>query len=396
MRILHVIPSVNPASGGPIEGVKQLSRVNAQHGHRLEIVSLDSPEDEWVSACPLLCHALGPGRLQYRYSPRLVPWLKAKRHDYDAVIVNGIWQYNSFGTWLALHGTDTPYLVFPHGMLDPWFKRSYPLKHLKKWCYWPWAEYRVLRDAAAVLFTCEDERQLARESFWLYRCQEHVINYGTRRPEGDTASQKELFLQRFPSVRGKQCLLFIGRVHPKKGIDLLFRAFAQLVQVLSPAAAERLHLIMAGPNDHDYAAELRRLAEQLRIHDRITWTGVVIGDAKWGAFHVADAFVLPSHQENFGVAVAESLACGLPVLISNKVNIWREIGSRGAGIIDDDDLAGTKRMLTAWIGMAEAKKDEMRARARDCFQQCFDINHSATALIDLLASRGMARKGVAK
>ena len=76
---------------------------------------------------------------------------------FDAVIINGLWQYHSFGAWRALRGTATPYYVFPHGMLDPWFKRSFPLKHLKKWLYWPWAEYRVLRDARAVIFTCEAE-----------------------------------------------------------------------------------------------------------------------------------------------------------------------------------------------------------------------------------------------
>ena len=104
------------------------------------------------------------------------------RAQFDAVIVHGLWQYSSFGVWRALAGTDTPYFVFPHGMLDPWFKRTYPAKHFKKLLYWPWAEYRVLRDAAAVLFTSEEERRLARESFALYRAREVVVNYGTAAP----------------------------------------------------------------------------------------------------------------------------------------------------------------------------------------------------------------------
>ena len=97
----------------------------------------------------------------------------------------------------------TPYFVFPHGMLDPWFKRTYPLKHLKKLLYWPWAEYRVLRDAAAVLFTSEEERRLARESFWPYRCNEVVVNYGTAAPEIDLASAREDFFGSFPQLRGQ-------------------------------------------------------------------------------------------------------------------------------------------------------------------------------------------------
>ena len=177
LRILHVISSVNPSGGGPIEGLKRIASVDVECGRSVEVVCLDAPSDDWVKGFPVPCHALGPGTIgNYRYSAKLVPWLRANRHRYDAVFVNGIWQYHTFAAWRALSGTETPYFVFTHGMLDPWFKRRYPLKHLKKWVFWPWSEYRVLRDAAAVLFTCENERLLAKESFWLYRCKESVIS----------------------------------------------------------------------------------------------------------------------------------------------------------------------------------------------------------------------------
>ncbi|MEB0151131.1 glycosyltransferase, partial [Pseudomonas sp. CCC2.2] len=83
------------------------------------------------------------------------------------------------GTWRALAKKKIPYFIFTHGMLDPWFKKNYPLKHLKKWLYWTWGEYRVLRDAKAVLFTCEEEKILARQSFWLYKANEVVTAFGT-------------------------------------------------------------------------------------------------------------------------------------------------------------------------------------------------------------------------
>ena len=150
---------------------------------------------EWLGSRHVLCRSipLGPPHFGYAYNSRLVPWLRAHHGDYDAAVVNGIWQYHSFAAWRALRQSNTPYVIFTHGMLDPWFKRQYPLKHLKKWMYWPWAEYRVLRDARAVLFTCESERLLARGSFWLYRCQEQVVSYGTARPGGDAASEIEEF-----------------------------------------------------------------------------------------------------------------------------------------------------------------------------------------------------------
>jgi glycosyltransferase involved in cell wall biosynthesis len=239
------------------------------------------------------------------------------------VIINGLWQYNGWGTIQALP-SGRPYFVFPHGMLDPWFKRTYPLKHLKKWLYWPWADYRVLRGARAVLFTSEEERRQARESFWLYRCNEQVVNYGTAGPAGDRESQRRLFQEKFPHLQGKRCLLFLGRVHVKKGPDLLFRALAQAREQLPKALTRDVHLVMAGPKDHAYGREMEDLACALGLSQMVTWTGMVTGDLKWGAFHSAEAFILPSHQENFGVAVAESLACGTPVLISKRVNIWRK------------------------------------------------------------------------
>ena len=186
MRLLRVISSLNPESGGPIEGVQQLQAPLARLGVEVEVASCDSPNAPWLTSSGLPIHALGPPIGKYHYAPRLLPWLRANAARYDVVIVNGIWRYHSFATWRALRTTDTPYFVFTHGMLDPWFKRHYPLKHLKKWAYWPWAEYRVLRDAQAVIFTCEEERLLARKSFWLYRVNEAVSGYGTSaRPSWD-------------------------------------------------------------------------------------------------------------------------------------------------------------------------------------------------------------------
>src|ERR1700689_2759402 len=148
MKILHVISSVNPAARGPIDGIRQLGSTLERQGHRAEIVSLDPPDAAFLAQSPLRTYPLGPTRFHYGFRPKFVPWLRSNANRYDAVIVNGIWQFHSFGTWQALSGSQTPYVLFTHGMLDPWFKKEYPLKHAKKWMYWPWAEYRVLRDAS--------------------------------------------------------------------------------------------------------------------------------------------------------------------------------------------------------------------------------------------------------
>ena len=147
-------------------------------------------------------------------------------------------------------------------MLDPWFKRTYPLKHLKKLLYWRWAEYRVLRDAKAVLFTSDEERRLARKSFALYRCNEVMVNYGTAAPEIQLPGAREDFLSAFPQLRGQNLLLFLGRMHEKKGCEELIRAFAEFE---NPA----LHLVLAGPCANDgYMRRLKRLTMNWRVRNR--------------------------------------------------------------------------------------------------------------------------------
>lgn len=378
MRILHTIRSVNPEGGGVIETVKQFSRALERQGHDVTIASLDGPLDPWVKNCPHRVEALGPSRATYGMSPRFVPWLRDNAAQFDAVVVNGIWQFNSFGVWKALRGTGKHYFVFPHGMLDPWFKRTYPLKHAKKWFYWPWAEYRVLRDASSVLFTCEEERRLARDSFWLYRCNERVVSLGISRPSGDPDTQREMFLRRFPDCRGKRIVLFLGRIHEKKGCDLLIRAFAAVA-----SAQPDLRLVMAGPEQQN-STSWRDLANELGVADRIVWTGMLSGDLKWGALRAAEVFALPSHQENFGIAVVEALACGVPVLISREVNIWREIVEDGAGLAEPDTEEGTTKLLRDWLSKTPAQREQMRAAAERCFADRFEIDRAAGHLLKVL------------
>lgn len=379
MKILRSIHTVNPDLGGPIESIMQSFAALARRGHQVETVSLDAPTDAWVRSCPIPVHALGPGRGSYGFAPRFSRWIRERHAQYDAVIVHGLWQYSSFGVWRALRGTPTPYFVFPHGMLDPWFKRTYPLKHMKKLLYWPWAEYRVLRDAAAVLFTSEEERRSARESFSLYRCNEVVVNYGTAAPELDLAEAREDFFNSFPQLRGRRFLLFLGRLHEKKGCDLLIEAFV----AMRKAAGDQVpDLVLAGPcADAGYREHLARLASSA---SGITFTGMLAGQRKWGAFSAAEAFILPSHQENFGIAVAEALACGTPVLISNKVNIWREIGASEAGYVENDDLAGTARLIDRWVQTAPDVRTAMKENARQCFVRNFEIDRAAGSLLGVL------------
>ena len=380
MKLLQVISSTNPRDGGPIESVRQLCEPLKYLGVSVEIVCCDAPDaPEHSSDGMPPVHALGPSRMGYAYTPGLVPWLRRNAKRFDAVIVNGLWQYNGLAVQQALADSKVPYFVFSHGMLDPWFKRTYPLKHLKKWLYWPWGEYRVLRDARAVIFTCEEERLLARQSFWLYRVKEAVTAFGTSTPPANGRELAQKFLAAHPHLQGKRIALFLSRIHEKKGCDLLVDAFARVAD-----QDERLHLVMAGPDQTGWSADLQAQADNLGIADRISWPGMLQGDEKWGAFYAAELFCLPSHQENFGIVVAEALACGKPVLISNRVNIWREIESDDAGFIDEDTVAGTERSLRRWLALDAPAYAQRSERAGQCFARRFHIQRAAERLVEIV------------
>jgi glycosyltransferase involved in cell wall biosynthesis len=255
-------------------------------------------------------------------------------------------------------------------MLDPYFKDRYPLKHLKKLVYWILHEHRNLNNAEAVCFTSEEEKRVAGDGFPFCRFRRVVVPYGTMGPEGDPETLKQAFLKEWPQLQGKDFLLFLGRIHPKKGCDLLLDAFAR-------TARPGLQLIMAGPDETGWGAELRSQAERLGIANRITWTGMLRGAAKWGAFYASQAFILPSHQENFGIAVADALACGAIPLISDKVNIAPDVAKDGAGLMENDDLEGTVQLIERFQALSPEQLAAMRQKALACYQNRYALQNAA-------------------
>lgn len=395
MRILRIIRSVNPGGGGPIEALTQQSRAMAKSGIVNEVVSLDDPAEPFVKDFSLPLYPLG-SRLTPRrgpvgkllrhvyYEPRFVPWLRENIHNYDIAVVQGLWNYSALGARRVLVGSGVPYVVFTHGMLDPWFKRTYPRKHLIKQLSWLASEGPLLNGASAVFFTTEEERILARNAFWPYRPKERVVEYGTSDAPGDPTAQIAAFRAHMPALDGRRYLLFLSRIHPKKGCDLLLEAFATVA-----AANPDLDLVIAGPDRANWLPELTAMADRLGIGHRIHWPGLLQGDLKWGAFRAAEAFILPSHQENFGVVVAEAMAAGRPVLITNKVNIWREVEAMGAGLVENDDLPGTRRLIDRFLAMPQAERDAMGVAGRQGFLERFEVGRTAEnirqAMMEIIA-----------
>ena len=378
MRILHVITSIDPATGGPAEGLKQYCRNYISQGAEVEVLTLDDPQKAAGWEFPARVHAVGPGRGVYRYTPGAVSWLEKNVGRFDLVVINGVWNYNTLAAYRVLRKQKVPYAVFTHGMMDPYFKRAFPAKHLKKLLYWHLFLKRILNHASAVLFTAEDEKILARQSFPGYKVREQVIPYGTYGPEFDRERAEAAFFDKYPELLGKRLALTLGRIDPKKGTDILIEAFAQ-----SLAKDPAWQLVIAGPDRVGWRKELEAQAARLGIGERITWTGMLQGELKWGAFHGSECFVLPSHQENFGIVVAEALACNLPVLLSDKVNIWREVVNQWAGMVCDDSVVGTTQMLALWAELSPEERAAVRQRALRCFDRNFNYSRTASRIMEI-------------
>jgi glycosyltransferase involved in cell wall biosynthesis len=394
MRILQCYWSLDPALGGISEAVRQACLGLPELGHTAEVVCLDKPDAPWLRHYPAQVYALGPPKLvvrgaslqPYGYSRRFIRWMRANAANYDAIIVEGLWQFTGLGTWLALRRSTTPYFVWIHSMLDPWFNDEYPIKRIKKRVYWLLVEYKVLRDARAVLYYSESERAVARQSFRPYRVKEEAFaGLAISVPSGDTHHQQQLFLSRYPELRNRRLVLFLGRIHPKKGCDLLIEAFAR-VSHIDPS----LHLVLAGPDPVDWRQELQKRVKELGLESKVTWTGMLSGDNKWGALHCAEVFVLPSHTEGFPVAVIEALACSVPVLITDKVHIWPEVKATGGGFIARDDLGGVTELLETWLELTDGQRESMRLKAYEGYNERFARSAVLEKLVYVLRTLGVS------
>lgn len=438
MKILRVTGSMDPAYGGPPHGIRASIRAMAAMGVENEVVCCDAPGAGWIGRDAFLLHALGPGRFGFSYTPRLGPWLRENMGRFDAVVVHGMWQWPGICALRALASRrkseqrkstlhaprSTLFFLMPHGMLDPWFQRdrSRRVKALRNWFYWWLVERRVVNGAAGVLFTCEEELRLARMTFGGYRPKREMnVGYGIKEPPAFSERMRAAFLEKVPGLGERKYFLFLGRIDPKKGVEMLVEAFlggrdgraveggmavsAVRTQTLfsnsEPSWTEEsvphtggtpvppsflckhdsvgrdarpagVDLVIAGPGwDSDYG---RRIRERIDGEASIHAVGMLEGEAKWGALHGCEALVLPSHQENFGIAVVEALGCGRPVLISDKVNIWREILEDGAGLVEEDSVEGTARLLRRFAAGELAGGDA--GRFRECFRRRFEIQQA--------------------
>ncbi len=343
MRILHVIASLASRYGGPSVACPALCRELARRGHQVSIFTTNVDGDRCAPlplGRPVLDRGVEiryfPGWTrphEFKFSPSLWAALARDISAFDLVHIYSLYGFSSSAAAHLCRRFRVPYLLHPHGSLDPFLLRRHPIR---KRIYSALFEYRNFRHASALLFNSHEELRLATP--WLQRILPQSTNYPLREvaPVGVEdecfapvpQSTRQNFLARFPQLSGKQVILFFGRLSFKKGLDLLAKAFIELAP-----SAPRAHLLVAGPDTENLGPKLRQWLSDGQVSEKTTFTGSLQGSERFAALQLAHVFVLPSYSENFGQSVAEAMASSVPVVISNRVNIWPEVQRFGAGLV---------------------------------------------------------------
>jgi glycosyltransferase involved in cell wall biosynthesis len=258
----------------------------------------------------------------YKFSWPLTTWLARNIGTFDIVHIHALFSYAAAPAAFCAQRSHVPYLVRPLGTLNRWgmMHRRPGLKQVS----FRLIETPILRDASLIHFTSEQERSEAMDL--AIRTPSVVIPNPL--PSSPAACPRGAFREKYPQLADRRILLFLSRFDRKKGLDLLLEAFAKV-----HAKAPDVALVLAGGGDPSFIAELRAQAERLGVASDVFWPGFLEGPRKWAALADADLFVLPSYSENFGIAVVEAMAAGLPVVVSDQVGIHREIAGAQAGAV---------------------------------------------------------------
>jgi glycosyltransferase involved in cell wall biosynthesis len=338
VKIAHCVRSLDPADGGLPAIAQRLAALQAELGHETVLVT----HDDCTSAARLLkaTKVASVERVEHRHVPRTSPAKMLGRsrntlvsnalRDIEVVHLHGVWDPILSHVAATARREDIPYIVAPQGMLDPWSLRQ---KALKKQLALRLHYRRMLETAACVHVLHEDEARFARAV--APRCRTAILPNGVSLGEISTAMEAagddDYFQHRF-NWPGDKTVLFLGRLHHKKGLDVLAESFAQLVGRL-PAA----RLVVAGP-DEGAQGDFERRIDQLGIADKVAVPGPIYGNERYAAMRSAACFALPSRQEGFSIAVLEALACEAPVVITPACH-FPQVETTAAGAIANDPAA---------------------------------------------------------
>jgi len=363
LHIVQVIPSVDPTRGGSVISCLQMSREMARQGHRVSICTVEGAGADATDgglAEGVEIYGARENGAPYGLSAGLLRLLGQRIQGADIVHIHGLYRFHLPAAAALSRCHRVPYVVKPHGSLDPFLYR------VRRWRK-SIPEWLIIRPALAaasgVHFTALEELHLARATGAFGRWSDAISGKAIIVREGvDVESSGGCgvrdFFELHPELAGKRIILFLGRINFKKGLDILARAFGRIGR-----ARPDTHLVLAGPDSEGYGTKVRRWLAEEGVLDRATFTGMLQGRVKRGAYEAASAFVLPSYTENFGLTIVEALGYGVPVVLSTKVNIWRELVAADAGLATDCDGEQVAAAVLSVLDNPPAAQ-EMAARGR--------------------------------
>lgn len=363
------------AAGGPPVVVRRLVEGAQVAGWDAEVITCpDYCEDggqqlqaeAGINLLPSKCSGLfGSGRAK----------LKNSIQSADLVHCHTLWSPLVTASAALARKMQIPYVVSPHGMLDPY---SFAQKKLKKRFYLEAFERRTLEGASRVLLTAEKERQLAETTFGPIS-NAVVVPLGADRLAGEKGALREQFFAAHPGLQGRAILLFMGRLHPKKRPGILFDVMNAIRSNIPDA-----RLLFAGAGENAHVSQLKSRMRDLHLDDLVLFLGHLSGEEKASALAAADMFLLPSHQENFGIAVAEALHAGLPVILTRNVNIWQEIVEADAGIaVEGENLVSDFSKIICSLLKSTEKLEEMSANASKLAERLFTWEQSSAKTLEI-------------
>jgi glycosyltransferase involved in cell wall biosynthesis len=362
LKVLQIVPSISLVYGGPSQMVRGLSGALAKLGTQVTVLTTDSngdidqaplevPLNEPVSedGYQVRYFRCSPFR-RYKFSLPLLQWLNANAHDYDVAHIHALFSPVSTLAATIARQQNLPYVLRPLGTLDPADLRK---KQWLKKAYVALLERANLQGASAIHFTSAEEAKVS-ERFGL-STPDWVIPLGVTPASGeiDPAQANQAIRERYHIPPHLPIVLFMSRVDPKKGLDLLLPALIALQQ-----SGIAFHFILCGanPQDREYETAIANQIQNSPLTSQTTLTGFVTGDLKTQILQAADIFVLPSYYENFGIAVAEAMIAGKPVVISDQVYIWPEITQSQSGWVTPCQVAPLTEALTEALSNAPERQ----------------------------------------
>ncbi len=310
----------------------------------------------------------------YKFSLPLALWLTQHVRDYDVAHTHALFTFSTMPGALFAARARVPYIVRPLGTLNR-FGMMRHHRRIKQVSY-PLIERRILEGAAVIHYTSEQERREASEFHLSTR--NVVLPLGVPFDESTQGTDGWL-AEHAPQLVDKAVILFLGRLDPIKGLDLLLEALATVKRTNANVA-----LVIAGEGGASYVVGLKARASSLGISEDVLWVGQLGKTDKQGWLHAAKLLVLPSYSENFGIVVIEAMAAGLPVVVSERVGVSAWVSDSQAGLVTPYDADSLANAITKLCGDMTLRT-EMGQNGRRLARETFSVEATTKALVELYA-----------